>query len=152
MGLDVALISGIIIIIVAVVTFLRILKPVLEGAIVIILIFVGSALIFHASPVIGLPHYGLPVNLGPNIVGVSPGIKNTTNIIVFNADPLSIGSFSVSIGNRTTKILDLGLSIPPAKFGVIEINSSLHGEFVLKASSQLFGFAVGTSSSTYNYT
>ncbi|MCL4399196.1 hypothetical protein M1293_01625 [Candidatus Parvarchaeota archaeon] len=152
MAIDVALISGIIIIIVAVVTFLRILKPVLEGAIVIILIFIGSALIFHASPVIGLPHYGLPVNLGPNIVGVSPGIKNTTNVVVFNADPLSIGSFDININNKTVEILDPGLVIPPAKFGVIEINSSEHGEFILKASSQLFGFNLGTSSSSYNYT
>ncbi len=149
---DIALISGIIIIAVAIITFIRILKPALEGVIVIILVFVGSALIFHSTPIIGLPGYSLPVNLGPNIVGVSTGIDNTSNIIIFNADLVSIDNFVVSLNNHSLTIMNNGTSIPPAKFGVVIVKGLKPGEIKLKAYSNLLGFNVLASNSTYNYT
>ena len=146
------MISGIIIIAVAIITFIRILKPALEGVIVIILVFVGSALIFHSTPIIGLPGYSLPVNLGPNIVGVSTGIDNTSNIIIFNADLVSIDNFVVSLNNHSLTIMNNGTSIPPAKFGVVIVKGLKPGEIKLKAYSNLLGFNVLASNSTYNYT
>ncbi|MCL4373098.1 hypothetical protein M1384_03485 [Candidatus Parvarchaeota archaeon] len=149
---DIALILGIVIIIVGIVTFIRILKPALEGVVVIILIFVGSALIFHSTPIIGLPGYSLPVNIGPNIVGVSAGIDNTSNIIIFNADLVSIDSFTASVNNQSLAILNNGTAIAPAKFGVITVKDLHKGEIHLKAYSNLFGINVLASNSTYNYT
>ncbi|EEZ92879.1 MAG: hypothetical protein BJBARM4_0500 [Candidatus Parvarchaeum acidiphilum ARMAN-4] len=149
---DIELILGIAIIVVAVITFIRILKPALEGVVVIILIFVGSALIFHSTPIIGLPGYSLPVNIGPNIVGISAGIDNTSNIIIFNADLVSIDSFTASVNNQSLTILDNGTAIAPAKFGVITVKGLHKGEIHLKAYSNLFGINVLASNSTYNYT
>ena len=149
---DIALILGTVIIIVGIVTFIRILKPALEGVVVIILIFVGSALIFHSTPIIGLPGYSLPVNIGPNIVGVSAGIDNTSNIIIFNADLVSIDSFTASVNNQSLAILNNGTAIAPAKFGVITVKDLHKGEIHLKAYSNLFGINVLASNSTYNYT
>ncbi len=149
---DIALILGIVIILVGIVTFIRILKPALEGVVVIILIFVGSALIFHSTPIIGLPGYSLPVNIGPNIVGVSAGIDNTSNIIIFNADLVSIDSFTASVNNQSLAILNNGTAIAPAKFGVITVKDLHKGEIHLKAYSNLFGINVLASNSTYNYT
>jgi len=149
---DVELILGIAIIAVAIITFIRILKPALEGIIIIILIFAGSALIFHSTPIIGLPGYSLPVNFGPNIVGVSAGVDNTSNIIVFNADLVSIDNFAASINNQSLTILNNGTAIAPAKFGVIIVKGLHKGEIHLKAYSNLFGINVLASNSTYNYT
>ncbi len=150
--IDIELILGIVIVVVAVITFIRILKPALEGIVIIILIFVGSALIFHSTPIIGLPGFSLPVNFGPNIVGVSSGVDNTTNIIVFNADLVSIDGFKVSLDNQSVTVLDNGTVIPAAKFGVVEVKGLKHGVIKLQAYSNLLGFNVLASNSTYNYT
>ena len=149
---DTELILGIVIVAVALITFIRILKPALEGIVVIILIFVGSALIFHSTPIIGLPGFSLPVNIGPNIVGVSAGINNTSDIIIFNADLVNINSFTASLDNRSLTILNNRTSIGPAKFGVITVSGLKPGEIRLKAYSNLLGFNVLASNSTYNYT
>ncbi|MCL4391200.1 MAG: hypothetical protein M1284_01700 [Candidatus Parvarchaeota archaeon] len=149
---DVELILGIVIVAVAIITFIRILKPALEGVIIVILIFAGSALIFHSTPIIGLPGFSLPVNFGPNIVGVSTGIDNTSNIIIFNADLVTIDSFTASLNNHSLTIMNNGTVIGPAKFGVITVKGLKAGEIRLKAYSSLFGFNVLASNSTYNYT
>lgn len=149
---DVALISGIIIIAVAVITLVRIIKPLLEGVAIIILIIIGSALIFHATPLVGLPNFHIPVSEGPNIMGVSAGVDNTTDLAVFNAYPISIGSFSASVGGKRASVLNSGLSIGGFKFGVVILNSTQHGTVVLNSSTQLFGFSLGSLSAEYNYT
>lgn len=149
---DIALISGIVIIIIAIITFIRILKPALEGVIVVVLIFVGSALIFHSAPIIGLPGFSLPVNFGPNIVGVSQGINNTSDLIIFNADLVSIDKFTASVNNHSLTILNNGTAIPPAKFGVVIVKGLKSGVIKLQAYSNLLGFDVLASNSTYNYT
>ncbi len=148
---DIALISGVIIIVIAIITFIRILKPALEGVVVIILIFVGSALIFHSTPILGLPGYSLPVNIGPNIVGVSAGINNTSDIIIFNANAVSISKFSASVNNHSLTILNNGTSIPAAKFGVVVVKGLKSGLIKLQAYSVVLGFPVSSSNSTYNY-
>ncbi|EFD92717.1 MAG: hypothetical protein BJBARM5_0570 [Candidatus Parvarchaeum acidophilus ARMAN-5] len=149
---DVELIAGIIVIVVAIITFIRILKPALEGIVVIIAIVIGSALIFHATPIIGLPGYSLPVNFGPNIVGVTPGVDNTSDIIIFNADLVSIDGFTASLNNKSLTILNNGTAIGPAKFSVVIVKNLKPGVIKLKAYSNLLGFNVLASNSTYNYT
>ncbi|MEM3190726.1 MAG: hypothetical protein QW292_01175 [Candidatus Parvarchaeota archaeon] len=149
---DVALISGIIIIAVAVITLIRIIKPLLEGIVVIVLVVIGSALIFHSAPLIGLPNFHIPISEGPNIVGVNAGVDNTTDIAVFNAYPIPIGSFSVSVGGKKAGVLNSALAIGGFKFGVVVINSTRHGTVVLNSSSQFLGFSLGGLSTQYNYT
>ncbi len=150
--IDIELILGIVIIAIAIITFIRILKPVAEGIIIIVLILIGSALIFHSTPIIGLPGFSLPVSIGPNIVGVSAGVNNTSNIIIFNADLVSIDKFTASENNQSLIILNSNTSVSPAKFGVITVKNLKHGEIKLKAYSNLLGFNVLASNSTYNYT
>lgn len=149
---DVALISGIIIIAVAVITLIRIIKPLLEGVVVIILIVIGSALIFHSTPLVGLPNFHIPISEGPNIVGVNGGMDNTTDIAIFNAYPIPIGSFSISIGGKKAGVLNSALTIGGFKFGVVVVNSTRHGTVVLNSSSRFLGFSVGSLSAEYNYT
>ncbi len=146
------LILGVIIIVIGVITLVRIIKPLFEGIIIIALIFIGSALIFHATPILGLPNFNLPVGLGPNIVGASAGTPGTTDLVLFNANAISITSFSVSVNNKSVSVLNGNMSIAAAKFGVIIINSTVHGMIRLKAYSNLFGFNLIASNSTYNYT
>ncbi len=150
--ISIPLILGIAIIIVAVITFIRIIKQVLEGAVIIILIVIGSFLIYHSVPIIGVPNFHIPINLGPNILGVSPGIDNTTNIAIFNANAISINSFSITINNKSVAVLNPTMTIPATKFGVIVVNSTAQGRIVLKASSSVLGFKLSTLSATYNYT
>ncbi len=146
------MILGIIIIVVGVVTLVRIIKPLFEGIIIIALIFIGSALLFHSTPVLGLPNFNLPVGIGPNIVGASAGTSGTTALIIFNANAISITHFTVNVNNKSVTVLNQNLSIPAAKFGVVIINSSSHGFIALKAYSNLFGFNLIASNTTYNYT
>ncbi|MCL4400811.1 MAG: hypothetical protein M1348_03325 [Candidatus Parvarchaeota archaeon] len=149
---DIALIAGIIIIVVAIITLLRIMKQLVEAAIIIGLIFVGSALIFHSTPVIGIPHFNLPINAGPNIIGANAGNGNTTDIAVFNAYAVGIGGFTAEINGVPVAILNSQVSINPAQIGVLVLNSSQHGEITLGSSTQLFGFNLWGLSAQYNYT
>ena len=149
---DIALISGIVIIIVAVITLLRIMKQLIEAAIIIGLIFVGSALIFHSAPVIGIPHFTLPINPGPNIIGANAGTGNTTDLAVFDAYTFNIGNFVATLNGRQVAILNSALSIKPAQIGIVIINASGAGDIVLSGATQLFGFNLGTLTARYNYT
>ena len=150
MAISPELIAGIIIIAVGIITLIRIIKPLLEGIIIIVVIIIGSALIFHTSPIIGLPNFHLPVNIGPNIMGVNPGVNRTLNIIVFNAYSFSINNFKVKINNESVRVLN-NLTIPPGKFGSLIVNYSKTGIIDLSASSDVFGFELGTVSTSYNY-
>ncbi|MBE5728201.1 hypothetical protein IHE50_02180 [Candidatus Parvarchaeota archaeon] len=85
-------------------------------------------------------------------MGVSAGVDNTTDLAVFNAYPISIGSFSASVGGKRASVLNSGLSIGGFKFGVVILNSTQHGTVVLNSSTQLFGFSLGSLSAEYNYT
>lgn len=149
---DVSLIAGIIIVIVAVVTLIRIIKQLLEGVIIIVLVIVGAALIFHSSPVIGIPNFNIPITVGPNIVGVNAGSGNTTDVAVFNAYAFNIGGFTATLNGKRVSILNSALSIPAVKFGIIVLNSTGPGDISISASTQLFGFNLGSLSSSYNYT
>ncbi len=149
---DIAIIAGILIIIVAIITLLRIIKPVLEGLIIIGLIFAGSALIFHSAPVLGIPQFNLPVNVGPNIVGANQGQGNTTDVVIFNAYAFNLAGFTATVNGTPVSILDDSLSIAPARFGVVVINTTRHGEITLSGATQIFGFNLGSLSTSYNYT
>ncbi len=149
---DVALIAGIIIIIVAIVTLIRIIKQLLEAAIIIVLVIVGAALIFHSSPIVGVPNFTLPISIGPNIVGANPGNANTTDVVIFNAYAFSVGAFTATLNGNSVAILDSGVSIGAVKFGVLVLNSSQSGEIKISGATQLFGFNLGSMSSSYNYT
>lgn len=149
---DIALISGIVIIIVAVITLLRIMKQLLEAAIIIGLIFVGSALIFHSTPIVGIPHFNLPINPGPNIIGANQGNGNTTDLAIFNAYTFNIGGFAATLNGNPVAILNNGVAIKPAQIGVLVINTSQHGDIVLSSSTQIFGFNLWSLSAQYNYT
>ncbi|MCL5016842.1 MAG: hypothetical protein M1441_01730 [Candidatus Parvarchaeota archaeon] len=150
--ISIPLILGIAIIIVAIITFIRIIKQVLEGAVIIILIVIGSFLIYHSVPIIGVPNFHIPISLGPNILGANPGVGNTTDIAVFNANALAIGSFSVTLNNKSVAVLNPSLSIPATKTGVLVLNSTAHGKIVLKAGTDVLGFTLATLSASYNYT
>jgi hypothetical protein len=149
---DVSLIAGIIIIVVAVVTLIRIIKQLLEGVIIIVLVIVGAALIFHSSPIIGVPNFNIPISIGPNIVGVNSGSGNTTDVAIFNAYTFNIGGFTATLNGKSISVLNGGLSIPAARFGVIVLNSSASGEISVTGSTQIFGFNLGSLTSSYNYT
>ena len=148
---DVALIVGIIIIAVAIITLVRVIKQLLEGVIIIVLVIVGAALIFHSAPVIGIPNFSVPISIGPNIVGANQGTGNTTAVVIFNAYALSIGNFQATLNGKEVAILNSGTAIPAVKFGVLILNSTQHGEVTISGSTQLFGFNLGTLSANYNF-
>jgi hypothetical protein len=148
---DLSLIVGIIIVAVAIITLIRIIKQLLEGIIIIVLVIVGAALIFHSAPVIGIPNFSVPISIGPNIVGADQGTGNTTAVILFNAYAFSIGGFQATLNGKAVAILNSGTSIPAVKFGVVILNSTQHGEITISGSTQLLGFNLGTLSANYNF-
>ncbi len=150
--IDIETILGIVIIIVGVITLIRIIKPLFEGVVVIAVIIIGSALLFHSSPLSFIPNFSLPINVGPNIVGANQGTGNTTDVAVFNAYTFSIGSFSATLNGKPVSILNDNVLISPAKVGVLVLNSSESGRISLSGKSDLFGFEVGSVSTSFNYT
>ena len=149
---DIPLILGIAIIIVAIVTLVRIIKQLVEGLVIIGLIFLGSALIFHSAPIIGIPHFNMPINPGPNIVGANAGNGNTTDVAIFNAYAMNLGDFSAKLNGKPVAILNDQEVISPAKIGILVLNASSSGSISLSGQSQLFGFNVGSLTARYNYT
>lgn len=148
---DVSLIAGIIIVIVAVITLIRVIKQLLEGAIIIVLIIVGAALIFHSAPVIGIPNFNIPIVIGPNIVGANAGSGNTTDVVIFNAYAFTVGDFKATVNGKPVTVLNDNFAIPAVKFGTIVLNSTGAGEIAISGDTQLFGFNLGSISSSYNY-
>ncbi len=147
-----ALVSGIIVIAVAIITLIRIIKPVLEALIIVIVVIAGTALIFHSVPAIGIPNFNIPISVGPNIVGADPGYSGTTDIVIFNAYTFSLGGFKATLNGKPVTILNDVSSIPAIKFGVLVLNSSAHGTIKISGSTQLFGFNLGSLTASYNYT
>ncbi len=150
MGISAAIISGIIIIIVAVVTLIRIIKPLLEGLVIIVLVILGSALIFHSSPLIGIPNTNLQVHVGLSILGVTP-TPDGNIVLLFNSYPFAITKFSAYVNNQSVAVINSGVSISPG-LGALLINSTQKGEIKIVGSISYYGLSLGTAPAFYNYT
>jgi hypothetical protein len=149
---NIALISGIIIIAIALITLVRVIKPLLEALIIIAVVMAGTVLVFHSVPIIGLPNFNIPISIGPNIMGANPGYDNTTDIAVFNAYTFNLGGFTATLNGKPVAILNNATSISAIKFGVLVLNSSASGTIKISGSTQLFGFNLGSMTAAYNYT
>ncbi|MCL5009866.1 MAG: hypothetical protein M1433_02735 [Candidatus Parvarchaeota archaeon] len=149
---DIGLIAGIIIIIVAIITLVRIIKPLFEALIIIAIVMAGTVLVFHSFPIVGIPNFGIPISIGPNIMGANPGTVNTTDIVIFNAYTFTLGGFTATLNGKPVAILNNATSIGAIKFGVLVINSSVHGLIKISGATQLFGFNLGSMAASYNYT
>lgn len=150
--IDVPLILGIVIIIVGIITLIRIIKPLLEGIIIVVIIVIGSLLVFHSAPTIGIPNVNMPVSVGLNIFSANPGVDNTTDLVVFNAYSFSLDSFTALLNNKTVAVLNKNLVLSPLKFGVLVLNSTAKGQITLKGMTNILGFNLGSISAVYNYT
>ena len=149
---DIPSVLGVVIIIVGVITLIRIIKPLLEGIIIVVVIVIGSLLLFHSAPIIGLPNFHMPVSTGLNIFDAQPGNGNTTDVIVFNAYTFSLDSFTATLNNKSVRVLDKNLVIPPLKFGVLILNSTGKGVITLQGMTNILGFNLGSMTAEYNYT
>jgi hypothetical protein len=150
MGISISVISGIIIIIVAIITLIRIIKPILEGLVVVILVIIGSALIFHTSPTIGIPGTSFQVHVGLAIIGVTPTPEGNI-VLLFNSYPFAVTNFIAMVNNQSVAVLNSQASIPPG-IGALLLNTTQKGEIKIVGSINFYGVTLGTAPAVYNYT
>ncbi|MCW1291537.1 MAG: hypothetical protein OH318_00520 [Candidatus Parvarchaeota archaeon] len=147
MIISASLISGIIIIVVALITLVRIIKPILEALIVVALVFIGSALIFHSYP--SIPGTNIPT-IGLNIIGISQVSSNESIIVLFNAYPLPISNISVYLNSNPVKVLSKDYSLSPG-FGAVLVGSNSPGRIEVKGTVNLYGIPLSSIPAYYNY-
>ncbi len=150
--IDIEFTLGIIIIAIAVITLVRIIKPLLEGLIIIVVIIIGSALVFHSTPLVSLPNFNIPISAGPNVFSANQGVGNTTDLVVFNAYTFNIDSFSATINGKPVSVVNGNLMLQPLKFGVVVLNSTQKGNIQLTGKTNVFGFDLNSLTASYNYT